>query len=82
MFISCDAKNDQFLVICRNVYVQDCSKTCDAKPAEAIKHKKSGYELFKAGYLRELKMKPNVKKSEEVYFLSRCYVIAEMKKKQ
>ena len=47
-----------------------------------FKHKKSGYKLFKAGYPRQLMVKPNVKKGEAVHFLVRCYVNAEMKRKQ
>ena len=58
-------------------------KTPDGKPAEALKHKKSGYKLFKAGYPRQIMVKPNVKKGNEaVHFLVRCHVNAEMKKKQ
>ena len=33
--------------------VLDAKKTPDNKPAEAFKHKKSGYRLFKAGYPRQ-----------------------------
>ena len=55
----------------------------EGKPAEAFKHKISGYKLFKAGYPRQLMVKPNVKKGNEaVHFLVRCHVNAEMKKKQ
>ena len=62
--------------------VLDAKKTSDGKPAEAFKHKKSGYKLFKAGYPRQFMVKPNVQKGEAVHFLVRCYVNAEMKKKQ
>ena len=42
-----------------------------------------GYKLFKAGYPRQIMIKPNVKKGNEaVHFLVRCHVNAEMKKKQ
>ena len=61
----------------------DDQKTPDGKPAEAFKHKKKGYKLFKAGYPRQFIVKPNVKNGgEAVYFLVRCNVNAEMKKKQ
>ena len=40
--------------------VLDAKKTSDGKPAEAFKHKKSGYKLFKAGYPRQFMVKPNV----------------------
>ena len=62
--------------------VLDAKKTSDGKPAEAFKHKKSGYKLFKAGYPRQFMVKPNVQKGEAMHFLVRCYVNAEMKKKQ
>ena len=62
--------------------VLQANKTPDGKPAEAFKHKKSGYKLFKAGYVRQLSVKANVRKGDEVHFLVRCYVNAEMKKKQ
>ena len=63
--------------------VIEAKKTPDGKPAEAFKYKKSGYKLFKAGYPRQLMVKPNVKKGNEaVHFLVRCHVNAEMKKKQ
>ena len=63
--------------------VLEAKKTPDGKPAEALKHKKSGYKLFKAGYPRQIMVKPNVKKGNEaVHFLVRCHVNAEMKKKQ
>ncbi len=62
--------------------VVDAKKTPDGKPAGAFKHTKKGYKLFKAGYPRQLRVKPNVKKGgEAVYFLVRCNVNAEMKKK-
>ena len=65
-----------------NHLVVDDQKTSDGKPAEAFKHKKRGYKLFKAGYPRQFRVKPNVKKEgEPVYFLVRCNVNAEMKKK-
>jgi hypothetical protein len=53
-------------------------------PIEAFKHKKSGYKLFKAGYPRQIMVKPNVKKEMKqfIYFLVRCHVNAEIKKKQ
>ena len=61
----------------------DDQKTPDGKSAEAFKHKKKGYKLFKAGYPRQCRVKPNVKKGGEiVYFLVRCYVNAKRKKKQ
>ena len=63
--------------------VVDDRKTPDGKPAEAFEHKKKGYKLFKAGYPRQFRVKPNVKKGgEAVYFLVQCNVNAEMKKKQ
>ena len=63
--------------------VVDDQKTPDGKPAEAFEHKKKGYKLFKAGYPRQFRVKPNVKKGgEAVYFLVRCNVNVEMKKKQ
>ena len=62
--------------------VLDAKKTSDGKPAEAFKHKKSGYKLFKAGYPRQFMVKLNVQKGEAVHFLVRCCVNAEMKKKQ
>ena len=42
-------------------------KTPDVKPAEAFKHKRSGYKLFKARYPRQLMVKPNVKKDGILY---------------
>ena len=63
--------------------VLEAKKTPDGKPAEALKHKKSGYKLFKAGYPRQIMVKPNVKKGNEaVHFVVQCHVNAEMKKKQ
>ena len=63
--------------------VVDDQKTPDGKPAEAFKPKKKGYKLFKAGYPRQFRVKPNVKKGgEAVYFLVRCNVNAEKKKKR
>ena len=62
--------------------VIDDQKTLDGKPAEAFKHKKKGHKLFKAGYRRQFRVKPNVKKGgEAVYFVVQCNVNAEMKKK-
>ena len=60
---------------------------CKKKPlmANLLRHlstRKVGYKLFKAGYSRQFMVKPNVKKDEAVHFLVRCYVNAEMKKKQ
>ena len=40
-------------------------KTHDDKPAEAFKHKKSGYKLFKNMYPRQISVKPNVKEGDE-----------------
>ena len=40
----------------------DDQKTPDGKHAEAFKHEKKGYKLFKAGYPRQFIVKPNVKK--------------------
>ena len=58
-------------------------KTADSRPAEAFKHKSSGYRLFKARYSRQLVVKPNVKKGDKgIYFLVQCRVLAEMQKKQ
>ena len=58
-------------------------KTLDSKPAEAIRHKKSGYRLFKVGFVTEVEVKPDVKKGDEnKCFLVRCLVSAEMWKKQ
>ena len=59
--------------------VHDAKKTADSRPAEAFKHKSSGYRLFKARYSRQLVVKPNVKKGDKgIYFLVRCRVLAEM----
>jgi hypothetical protein len=44
--------------------VLEAKKTPDGKPAEAFKHKKSGYKLFKASYPRQIMVKPNVKKGK------------------
>ena len=63
--------------------VLDAEKTSDCKPPEAYKHKKSGYRLFKGGYVRQFIVKPNIKKGDiEVNFIIRCHVYAEMKKLQ
>lgn len=43
--------------------VKDAAKTPDSKPAGALKHKK-GYKLFKGGYPRQFRVKPNVKKGD------------------
>ena len=62
--------------------VDGWTKSLKYVPAEAFKHKK-GHKLFKAGYRRQFRVKPNVKKGgEAVYFVVRCNVNAEMKKKQ
>ena len=45
--------------------VLEAKKTPDGKPAEALKHKKSGYKLFKAGYPRQIMVKPNVLKERK-----------------
>ena len=42
--------------------VLDGGKTPDGKPVGAFKHKKSGYKLYKAGYPRQFKVRPNVRK--------------------
>ena len=53
------------------------------KPVEAKKHKKSGYRLFKAGFVTQVEVKPDVKKGNDTkYFLVRCLVSAEMRRKQ
>ena len=59
-------------------------KTADSRPADALKHKSSEYRLFKAaGYSRQLVIKPNMKNEDKgIYFLVRCHVLAEMRKKQ
>lgn len=63
--------------------VHDAKKNADSKPAEAFKHKSSGYRLLTAGYSRQFVVKPNVKKGDKaIYFLVRCHVFAEMRKKQ
>ena len=54
----------------------------DQKPADALKHKKGGYKLFKAGYINNIWVKSCIKKQgNTLYFLVRCDVRAEMKKK-
>ena len=54
-------------------------KLPDKKTADAIKHKKGGYRLFKAGYVTKIWVKSNIKKGEDFpYFLVRCQVNAEM----
>ena len=56
-------------------------KLPDKKPADAIKHKKGGYRLFKAGYVTKIWVKSNIKKGQDFsYFLVCCQVNAEMKK--
>ena len=65
-----------------NYLILDKDKLPDHKPAEALKHKKWGYRLFKAGYTSNIWVKSNIKKEgNNVYFLVRCKVNAEMKKK-
>ncbi len=65
-----------------NYLILDKDKLPDHKPAEALKHKKGGYRLFKAGYTSNIWVKSNIKKEgNNVYFLVRCKVNAEMKKK-
>ena len=54
----------------------------DQKSADALKHKKGGYKLFKAGYINNIWVKSCIKKQgNTLYFLVRCDVSAEMKKK-
>ncbi len=66
----------------KNYLILDKDKLPDHKPAEALKHKKGGYRLFKAGYTSNIWVKSNIKKEgNNVYFLVRCKVNAEMKKK-
>ena len=56
-------------------------KLPDKIPADAIKHKKDGYRLFKAGYVTKILVKSNIKKGDDFsYFLVHCHVNAEMKK--
>ena len=55
--------------------VVDDQKTPDGKPAEAFEHKKKGYKLFKAGYLRQFRVKPNVKKGGEAVYYILCMSI-------
>ena len=56
-------------------------KLPDKKPADALKHTKDGYRLFKAGYATNIWVKSNIKKADTFpYFLVRCRVNAEMKK--
>ena len=61
--------------------VLEKEKLPDKKPADAIKHKKGGYRLFKAGYVTKIWVKGNIKKGEDFpYFLVHCQVNAEMKR--
>ena len=56
-------------------------KTPDKKPAEALKHKKAGYRLFKAGYATKIWVKANIRKADNIpHFIVRCQVNAEMRK--
>jgi hypothetical protein len=56
-------------------------KRLDKKPADALKCKKGGYRLFKAGYVTKIWVKSNIKKGEDFpYFLVHCQVNADMKK--
>ena len=52
------------------------------KTAEALKHEKGGYRLFKAGFTTQIKVISKVKKGNDaVHFLIRCQVNAQMRKK-
>ena len=43
-------KLEQYLIL-------ESEKTADLKPAEALKHKKGVYRLFKAGFTTQIKVK-------------------------
>ena len=54
-------------------------KTPDKKLANALKHKKGGYRLFKAGYATKIWVKGNMRKAHSIpHFIMRSQVHAEM----
>ena len=56
-------------------------KLPDKISADALKHKKDGYILFKAEYVTKILVKSNIKKGDDFsHFLVHCQVNAEMKK--
>ena len=44
----------------------------------AVKHKVNGYQLFKEGFVKKMKVKDNVK-GGKLSFLTKCFVAASMK---
>ena len=56
--------------------------TVDNKPKEASRHKKLGYQLFKAGYVSSIEVKPKVQMGSMNSFLVRGKVNAHMKKEE
>ena len=51
----------------------------DSKERGAVKHKISGYQLFKDGYVKKVRVKPNVK-VEKLSFIVKSFAVASMKK--
>jgi len=53
-------------------------KSFDNQPRGALKHKINGYQLFKDGYVKKLRVKDNVL-AEKLSFIVKCNVTASMK---
>ncbi|XP_028398837.1 uncharacterized protein LOC114522365 [Dendronephthya gigantea] len=65
-------------LLLEHLITDDSSKL--GKPPNAHKHKKYGYQLFKDKMVTQVKVKPNVLKGQEKFFLFKCVVHASMKK--
>ena len=54
--------------------------TCfTAEATNALKHKTLGYQLFKDGYVKKMRIKLNVPDETEMLFLVKCNVTASTK---
>ena len=62
-----------------NEYMIDGTIDIDKRARGADKHKVIGYQLFKEGYVKKIRVKPNVN-AEHILFIVKCFVAAAMKK--
>ena len=61
-------------------YLLSANSSIDHLPKGASRHKKLGYQLFKSGYVSGVLVKPDVRKGNDLQFLVRGKVNAQMKK--